>query len=234
MWRRQGISRPGDVAQSELDAQATYQLKGLDGPAGFILGAGQQLQRRLGRADADHRDGPRLHEREQLQRRRRHDAQRALSADQELLEIIAGVVFAQSLEAVPDLAVGQDRLQPQHLRAVLGNPAAIDNPFFRLFPSWGVLPMVVLAAMATVIASQAVISGAFSLTAQAMRMGYLPRMRVIQTSGTAIGQIYVPTVNWLLMVGVLLLVLGFRSSGALSAAYGIAVSITMVTTTLLA
>ncbi|WGT66510.1 potassium transporter Kup [Variovorax paradoxus] len=117
---------------------------------------------------------------------------------------------------------------------VLANPAAVDNPFFRLFPSWGVVPMVVLAAMATVIASQAVISGAFSLTAHAMRMGYLPRMRVVQTSGAAIGQIYVPTVNWLLMVGVLLLVLGFRSSAALSAAYGIAVSITMVTTTLLA
>ena len=117
---------------------------------------------------------------------------------------------------------------------VLGNPAAIDNPFFRLFPAWSVLPMVVLAAMATVIASQAVISGAFSLTAQAMRMGYLPRMRVVQTSGDAIGQIYVPAINWMLMVGVLLLVLGFRSSSALSAAYGIAVSITMVTTTLLA
>lgn len=116
---------------------------------------------------------------------------------------------------------------------VLANPAAIDNPFFRLFPSWAVLPMVVLAAMATVIASQAVISGAFSITAQAMRMGYLPRMRIVQTSGVAIGQIYVPTINWLLMVGVLLLVLGFRSSSALSAAYGIAVSITMVTTTLL-
>ncbi|MDM0012193.1 potassium transporter Kup [Variovorax sp. J22P168] len=116
---------------------------------------------------------------------------------------------------------------------VLGNPDAIDNPFFRLFPSWGVLPMVVLAAMATVIASQAVVSGAFSLTAQAMRMGYLPRMRIVQTSGDAIGQIYVPTINWLLMAGVLLLVLGFRSSSALSAAYGIAVSITMVTTTLL-
>ena len=116
---------------------------------------------------------------------------------------------------------------------VLANPAAIDNPFFRLFPAWAVLPMVILAAMATVIASQAVVSGAFSLTAQAMRMGYLPRMRVVQTSGDAIGQIYVPTVNWLLMVGVLLLVLGFRSSDALSAAYGIAVSITMVTTTLL-
>ena len=116
---------------------------------------------------------------------------------------------------------------------VLANPAAIDNPFFRLFPSWGVLPMVVLASMATVIASQAVISGAFSITAQAMRMGYLPRMRIVQTSGEAIGQIYVPIINWLLMVGVLLLVLGFRSSSALSAAYGIAVSITMVSTTLL-
>jgi len=97
-----------------------------------------------------------------------------------------------------------------------------------------VLPMVVLAAVATVIASQAVISGAFSMTAQAMRMGYLPRMRIVQTSGEAIGQIYLPTLNWMLMVGVLLLVLGFRSSSALSAAYGIAVSITMVTTTLLA
>jgi KUP system potassium uptake protein len=117
---------------------------------------------------------------------------------------------------------------------VLANPAAIDNPFFRLFPAWAIVPMVALAAMATVIASQAVISGAFSLTAQAMRMGYLPRMRVVQTSGDAIGQIYVPGINWLLMTGVLLLVLGFRSSSALSAAYGIAVSITMVTTTLLA
>lgn len=117
---------------------------------------------------------------------------------------------------------------------VLANPAAIDNPFFRLLPPWAVVPMVVLAAMATVIASQAVISGAFSLTTQAMRMAYLPRMRVVQTSGEAIGQVYVPIINWLLMVGVLLLVLGFRSSSALSAAYGIAVSITMVTTTLLA
>ncbi len=117
---------------------------------------------------------------------------------------------------------------------VLGNPSAIDNPFFRLFPAWGVLPMVLLAALATVIASQAVITGAFSITAQAIRMGYLPRMRIIQTSGAAIGQIYLPAVNWMLMVGVLLLVLGFRSSDALSAAYGIAVSITMVTTTLLA
>ena len=117
---------------------------------------------------------------------------------------------------------------------VLADPGAVDNPFFRLFPSWAVLPMVVLAAMATVIASQAVVSGAFSLTAQALRMGYLPRLRVVQTSSAAIGQVYVPAINWLLMTGVILLVLGFGSSSALSAAYGIAVSITMVTTTLLA
>lgn len=117
---------------------------------------------------------------------------------------------------------------------VLADNAAIDNPFFRLYPGWAVMPMVALAALATVIASQAVISGAFSITAQAIRMGYLPRMRVVQTSGDAIGQIYVPTVNWLLMGGVILVVLGFRSSDALSSAYGIAVSVTMVTTTLLA
>jgi KUP system potassium uptake protein len=117
---------------------------------------------------------------------------------------------------------------------VLADPSAIDNPFFRLFPAWATVPMVVLAAGATVIASQAVISGAFSMTAHAMHMGYLPRMRVVQTSGQAIGQIYLPTVNWLLMAGVLLLVLVFRSSSGLSAAYGIAVSVTMLTTTLLA
>ncbi|MCU4118391.1 potassium transporter Kup [Variovorax sp. N23] len=117
---------------------------------------------------------------------------------------------------------------------VLADPTAIDNPFFRLFPAWATLPMVVLAACATVIASQAVISGAFSMTAHAMHMGYLPRMRIVQTSDSAIGQVYLPTVNWLLMAGVLLLVLAFRSSGALSAAYGIAVSVTMLTTTLLA
>lgn len=117
---------------------------------------------------------------------------------------------------------------------VLADPATVDNPFFRLFPAWATLPVVGLAACATVIASQAVISGAFSMTAQAIRMGYLPRMRIVQTSGAAIGQIYLPTMNWLLMAGVLLLVLAFRSSSALSAAYGIAVSLTMLTTTLLA
>jgi KUP system potassium uptake protein len=117
---------------------------------------------------------------------------------------------------------------------VLADPSAIDNPFYRLLPSWGVVPMVVLAAIATVIASQAVISGAFSLTAQAMRMGYLPRLRIVQTSGQSMGQIYLPAVNWLLMLGVVALVIGFRSSSALSSAYGIAVSVTMVTTTVLA
>ncbi len=117
---------------------------------------------------------------------------------------------------------------------VLADPTAIDNPFFRLVPAWGVLPMVGLSAFATVIASQAVISGAFSLTAQAMRMGYLPRLRIVQTSGQSVGQIYLPFINWTLMVGVILLVLGFKSSSALSSAYGIAVSVTMLTTTLLA
>ncbi|MBI2772167.1 MAG: potassium transporter Kup [Burkholderiales bacterium] len=117
---------------------------------------------------------------------------------------------------------------------VLHDATAIDNPFFHMVPTWGVMPMVVLASAATVIASQAVISGAFSLTAQAMRMGYLPRLRVVQTSGDAMGQVYLPVVNWLLMGGVLALVVGFGTSTALSAAYGIAVSLTMVTTTLLA
>ncbi len=116
---------------------------------------------------------------------------------------------------------------------VLADPTAIDNPFFRLYPAWATLPMVVLAACASVIASQAVISGAFSMTAHAIRMGYLPRMRIVQTSGAAIGQIYLPTVNWLLMAGVLLIVLAFGSSTALSSAYGIAVSMTMLATTLL-
>jgi KUP system potassium uptake protein len=117
---------------------------------------------------------------------------------------------------------------------VLGDPTAIDNPFYRLVPAWGVVPMVVLAAAATIIASQAVISGAFSLTAQAIRMGYLPRLRIVQTSGEAMGQIYMPVVNWSVAIGVAALVLGFRNSSALGAAYGIAVSFTMVTTTVLA
>jgi KUP system potassium uptake protein len=116
---------------------------------------------------------------------------------------------------------------------VIGNPAAAENPFFLMFPSWSLVPMVLLATLATVIASQAVISGAFSLTRQAIQLGLLPRMAILQTSSTVLGQVYVPRINWILLAGVLLLVATFRSSNALAAAYGIAVSGTMVVTALL-
>ncbi len=116
---------------------------------------------------------------------------------------------------------------------VLGDPGTLDNPFFHLVPNWAVLPLVLLSTVATVIASQAVISGAFSLTQQAMQLGLLPRLEVRQTSATTEGQVYVPQVNWLLMIGVVALVLAFRSSDALAAAYGIAVTGTMVTTAVL-
>ncbi|MDH4556386.1 potassium transporter Kup, partial [Pseudomonas sp. BN417] len=116
---------------------------------------------------------------------------------------------------------------------ILGNPEAARNPFYLLAPDWALLPMVALATLATVIASQAVISGAFSLTHQAMQLGYIPRMFVQHTSHEEQGQIYIGTVNWALMVGVVLLVLGFESSGALAAAYGVAVTGTMLITTLL-
>ncbi|MBF0418433.1 MAG: potassium transporter Kup [Magnetococcales bacterium] len=117
---------------------------------------------------------------------------------------------------------------------LLGDPAALANPFFCLVPEWGRLPMVILAAAATVIASQAVISGAFSATSQAMQLGFLPRMSVVHTSARHSGQIFLPAVNRLLMIGVLLLVLLFRSSEQLASAYGIAVTGTMVATSLLA
>jgi KUP system potassium uptake protein len=107
---------------------------------------------------------------------------------------------------------------------VLRDPAALENPFYHLVPGWVLWPLIGLATCATIIASQAVISGVFSLTRQAIRLGYLPRMTVKHTSATEIGQIYVPRINWLLMTGVLLLVFGFRSSGSLAAAYGIAVT----------
>ncbi|HEY4374528.1 MAG TPA: potassium transporter Kup [Burkholderiales bacterium] len=116
---------------------------------------------------------------------------------------------------------------------VLANPAAIDNPFYFSFPQWAQLPMVVLAAAATVIASQAVISGAYSLTAQAVQLGYCPRLKITHTSASERGQIYVPFINWILFVFVVLLVLGFHSSDNLAAAYGIAVATTMVVTTIL-
>ena len=116
---------------------------------------------------------------------------------------------------------------------VLSHPEAMDSPFFKLFPAWGLWPIVLLATAATVIASQAVISGAFSLSQQAMQLGLLPRLDVLQTSEEAIGQVYVPQINWLLMVCVLGLVLSFGSSDNLAGAYGIAVAGTMVITTIL-
>ena len=116
---------------------------------------------------------------------------------------------------------------------VLRSPVAIENPFYRLAPDWFPLPLVGLATLATVIASQATITGAYSMTLQASRLGYLPRIRILHTSDTERGQIYVPSVNWMMLVAVIVLVLQFRSSGALAAAYGIAVSGTMIITTLL-
>jgi KUP system potassium uptake protein len=110
---------------------------------------------------------------------------------------------------------------------VLADPTAIDSPFYKLAPRWALIPLVGLAAMATIIASQALISGAFSLTRQAMQMGLCPRMRVVPTSSDEAGQIYVPTVNWLLMAGTLLVVVLFKTSDSLAGAYGIAVSGTM-------
>ena len=117
---------------------------------------------------------------------------------------------------------------------VLADPKAIENPFFLLYPSWALLPMVVLATAATVIASQAVITGAYSLTRQAIQLGLLPRLEIRHTSEALFGQIYMPRVNTLLLVGVLLLVALFRSSSALASAYGIAVTGTMVVTAMMA
>ena len=116
---------------------------------------------------------------------------------------------------------------------ILGHPASISNPFFLLAPGWARLPMVFLATVATVIASQAVISGAFSVAHQAGRLGYLPRLRIQYTSEQMMGQIYVPWINWLLLVAVLTLVLAFRTSAALAYAYGTAVTGTITITTLL-
>jgi len=117
---------------------------------------------------------------------------------------------------------------------VLADPKAIENPFFLLYPEWALLPMVGLATAATVIASQAVITGAYSLTQQATQLGLLPRLEIRHTSAALFGQIYLPRVNLLLLIGVLLLVLLFRSSSALASAYGIAVTGTMVVTAMMA
>lgn len=116
---------------------------------------------------------------------------------------------------------------------LLENPEAARNPFYLLVPSWGLLPMIGLATLSTIIASQAVISGAFSLSQQAIQLGYVPRMHIQHTSSQEQGQIYVGVVNWALMVGVVLLVLGFGSSSALASAYGVAVTGTMLIDTLL-
>ena len=117
---------------------------------------------------------------------------------------------------------------------VLANPKAIENPFFLLYPEWALLPMVLLATAATVIASQAVITGAYSLTRQAIQLGLLPRLEIRHTSEAHAGQIYMPRVNMMLLIGVLLLVALFRSSSALASAYGIAVTGTMVVTAMMA
>jgi KUP system potassium uptake protein len=117
---------------------------------------------------------------------------------------------------------------------LLGNEQAAANPFYLLSPAWAVIPMVVLSTAATVIASQAVISGAFSLTRQAVQLGLAPRLAIRHTSARAIGQIYVPSVNWALLLATVGLVLGFRTSSNLAGAYGVAVTATMAITTLLA
>ena len=131
---------------------------------------------------------------------------------------------------LPSLAInylGQGALLLKH-------PEKLENPFFLLYPDWALLPMVALATAATIIASQAVITGAFSLTQQAIQLGLLPRMEIRRTSETEKGQIYIPRVNWLLLIAVLYLVIVFRSSSALASAYGIAVTGTMVITTAMA
>jgi KUP system potassium uptake protein len=117
---------------------------------------------------------------------------------------------------------------------VLAKPEAIKNPFFVMCPDWALLPMVVLATAAAVIASQACISGAFSMTRQAIQLGYIPRLEILHTSSREIGQVYVPFINWTLFVAVVLLVLGFQSSDSLANAYGIAVAATMVIECILA
>jgi len=113
-------------------------------------------------------------------------------------------------------------------------PEAAVNPFYLLAPRWALYPLVVLATAATIIASQAIISGAFSLTRQAIQLGYLPRMQIIHTSSDEIGQIYMPVVNWALLGATIALVLGFQTSSNIAAAYGVAVSTTMIITTVLA
>lgn len=117
---------------------------------------------------------------------------------------------------------------------LIANPKAIENPFFLLAPDWALYPTVLLSTMASVIASQALISGVYSLTSQAISMGFCPRLRIVHTSSQEIGQIYIPSMNWALMLSTIWLVLEFRTSSNLAGAYGIAVALTMLITTILA
>ena len=117
---------------------------------------------------------------------------------------------------------------------LIKNPGAAHNPFYLLAPKWALYPLVALATVATVIASQAIISGVFSLTRQAIQLGYFPRMQIVHTSTAEIGQVYMPAVNWAVMVATIILVVSFRNSSNLAGAYGVAVSMTMIITTLLA
>jgi KUP system potassium uptake protein len=116
---------------------------------------------------------------------------------------------------------------------VLRDPAAVENPFYRMVPDWALFPMVALATAATVIASQAVISGTYSITRQAVQLGFLPRMHTVHTSEHEVGQIYIPSANWVLLLVIVAAVLGFGSSSNLASAYGLAVSGTMLITTIL-
>ncbi len=122
---------------------------------------------------------------------------------------------------------GQGVLLMQH-------PEFVKNPFYYLIPTWGLVPLIILAMMATIIASQAIISGAFSLTFQAVQLGYLPRLRILHTSKTLSGQVYLPRVNFILLIATIITVIMFQSSSNLSVAYGIAITVTMVITDILA
>ncbi len=140
------------------------------------------------------------------------------------------IQLAWSALVLPSLALnymGQGAL-------LIGEPRAIENPFFRLFPAAWLVPSVALATLAAIIASQSVISGAYSMSKQAVQLGFLPRMAVRYTSAREVGQIYMPAINWMLLAGVAAAVLHFGSSSALAAAYGIAVTLTMIITTVLA
>ena len=117
---------------------------------------------------------------------------------------------------------------------IIAHPQNVDNPFFLMAPIWGLIPLVILATLVTVIASQAVITGAFSIAQQAMSLGLLPRMNITHTSETEQGQIYIGQINWMILLGVVLLVLVFRSSSNLASAYGVAVNTSMVVDTILA